>query len=340
MKKTFLFVFIALFLLLSNYSLTIKIGSIAPANSPWDKALKQMSREWKTISNGKIKLKIYPGGIAGSEQSMIRKIKIGTISGALLSNVGLSSIYPDFYVLNIPLLIRNDKEFDYVINGLKPIFEQNIEKQGYKIIIWSMAGWVRFFTKTPVFSPDDLKKQKLFFTTGKPIIEQSWKSAGFNTVPIELKDLMMALQSKMVNAFFMPPLIAASGQYFAFAPYMMEVKVLPVYGAVLVSKKQWYKVQKSLRDKLLNSARIIANKLDYETKKLEASAIQTMQEHGLIINKIKKQDLQKWTIESKKNINYLKEKLFSEYIYQKITALINAFRKKQKKISPNISTKI
>ena len=124
MKIKLLFMLFIIAILISPlHSLTIKIGSIAPARSPWDKTLKKISREWKKISNGKIKLKIYPGGIAGSERAMIRKMKIGTLSGAFLSNIGLTSIYSDFYVLNIPLLIRSDKELEYVLKGIRPVFE-------------------------------------------------------------------------------------------------------------------------------------------------------------------------------------------------------------------------
>ena len=48
-------------------ALTIKLGSIAPNGSPWDNALRKMAAEWASLSNGKVKLKIYPGGIAGDE---------------------------------------------------------------------------------------------------------------------------------------------------------------------------------------------------------------------------------------------------------------------------------
>ena len=75
-----------MFLLNMVYPLTIKVGSIAPARSPWDKALRELGREWKKISNGSIRLKIYPGGIAGSEKAMIRKMKIGTLGGAVFTN--------------------------------------------------------------------------------------------------------------------------------------------------------------------------------------------------------------------------------------------------------------
>jgi len=190
MKQRIIFLIIFLLLINAIYPLTIKIGSIAPARSPWDKALRELAREWKSISKGKIKIKIYPGGIAGSEKAMIRKMKIGALGGAVLSNMGITSIYPDFYVLSIPLLIQSDKELEFITEKMNSYFEKKIEERGYKVLIWSMAGWVQFFSKKPIFTPDDLKNHNLSFMTGEPIMEQSWKRSGYHVIPNELKDLL------------------------------------------------------------------------------------------------------------------------------------------------------
>ena len=75
MKKVIILI-LAMLIIVSGplFSVTIKIGSIAPAKSPWDKALRELGREWKSISGGEIKVKIYPGGIAGSDRSAGRRI--------------------------------------------------------------------------------------------------------------------------------------------------------------------------------------------------------------------------------------------------------------------------
>jgi len=171
MKLTRIFIF----LLLAAIALpaqVIKIGSVAPDRSPWDDALKEIAREWAAITNGQVKLKIYPGGIAGSEEDMIRKMKMGTLGGAILTNIGLSKIDPDAFVLSTPFMFHSEEEMAYVMERLTPVFEKQIEKKGFKVIIWTMTGWVNFFSKSPVLYPQDLKKHKLSFNTGVPEMEQ------------------------------------------------------------------------------------------------------------------------------------------------------------------------
>ncbi len=328
MKQRIIFLIIFLLLINAIYPLTIKIGSIAPARSPWDKALRELAREWKSISKGKIKIKIYPGGIAGSEKAMIRKMKIGALGGAVLSNMGITSIYPDFYVLSIPLLIQSDKELEFITEKMNSYFEKKIEERGYKVLIWSMAGWVQFFSKKPIFTPDDLKNHNLSFMTGEPIMEQSWKRSGYHVIPNELKDLLMALQTGMVNAFFLPPLVAASGQYFALAPNMSSLKVAPLYGGVVFSKRVWKKIPNDIKDELLESGRKISSSLYQKTKRLEKDAIDTMVKNGLKINIISKDIKKLWHVESNKSVDYLLGKAFSKDIYEKVKKYLNEFRQK------------
>ncbi len=326
--KRILFLVIFIFLINTIFPITIKIGSIAPARSPWDKALRELGREWKRISNGKIRLKIYPGGIAGSEKAMIRKMKIGILGGAVFTNRGITNIYPDFYVLGIPLLIQSEEELNYITAKLNPYFDEKIEERGYKVLIWSMAGWVQFFSKNPIYTPDDLKKHKLSFATGEPKMEQSWKRSGYQVIPNELKDMMMGLQSGMVDAFYLPPLIAASGQYFALAPNMASIKVAPLYGGIVLSKKVWDKVPDNLKDELLAAGRKISLKLSVDIEKLEKDAIKTMVENGLKINVLNKEMRKKWHTESDKSVKHLLGKAFSKEIYDKLQKCLNEFRKK------------
>ena len=94
-------------------------------------------------------MKIYPGGIAGSEDDMIRKMKVGTLGGAVLTNIGLTKINPDAFVLSTPFMFHSEKEMAYVMERLNPVFEKQIKEKGFKVIIWTMSGWVNFFSKNP-----------------------------------------------------------------------------------------------------------------------------------------------------------------------------------------------
>jgi TRAP-type C4-dicarboxylate transport system substrate-binding protein len=321
-------IIILLFLSLNLEAQIIKIGSIAPDRSPWNDALKEMAREWEKISNGQIKLKIYPGGIAGSEDDMIRKMKIGTLGGAVLTNIGLDKINPDAFILTTPFLFNSEKEFAFVLERLKPIFEKQIEEKGFKVIIWTMSGWVNFFAKNIVLYPQDLKKQKLAFSTGEPEMEQAWKKSGYHIVPTELKDLMMALQSGMVEAFYLPPLLAGSGQYFPFAPHMCSLKIAPLVGGMVIVNRIWEKIPEIYKQPMMAVLQKLQDKLAREISSLEIKALDSMKKNGLVIHEAPADSLPKWKEAANKGIDELIGKKFSKEIFEKLLQLLYEYRQK------------
>jgi len=306
----------------------IKIGSIAPDRSPWNDALKEIGREWEKITNGQVVLKIYPGGIAGDEDDMIRKMKFGTLGGAVLTNIGITDINADAFVLNIPFLFNSEREMAYIMGQLVPIFEKQNKEKGYQTIIWTMSGWVNFFSKNPVLYPQDLKKQKLSVSSGEPEMEQAWKKSGYHVVPTELKDLMMSLQSGMVEAFYLPPLLAGAGQYFPFAPHMNSMKIAPLVGGMVIANRIWEKIPENYKQPMMAAVQKVQATLKGKTDALEIEALASMKKNGLIIHEAPADSLPQWKEAASKGMDELVGKKFSREIYDKLLQMLQEYRQK------------
>jgi TRAP-type C4-dicarboxylate transport system substrate-binding protein len=294
--------------------------------SPWVKELKKMGMEWKKITGGKVTLKVYAGGIAGSEKDMVRKIRLNMLSGALFTNMGIININPDAYVLSLPFVLESESELDFVSGKIFPLLDENIEKKGFKVLVWSKAGWVNFYTKKPITYPNDLKQYKISIEPGVVALEQALKISGYRMIPINLKDLMIALDSGMVDAFFLSPLLAASGQYFALAPHMCPLKIAPVVGGLVVSKKVWSRVPEQYREKMVNMAKQMADALYKKTLGLEKEAIEEMKKNGLKVNLLPPDAREKWKTEARRDLDALVGKAFSKEIYDKLNQFLNQFR--------------
>ncbi len=312
-------------------ALTIKLGSLAPNGSPWDSGLRKIAAEWSSISKGKVKLKIYPGGIVGNEEDMIRKMRIGQLNAAGLTGVGMCRIFSGIFAIQLPLLIRTYEELDYVLEKMRPSFESELENKGFVALIWSKVGWVHFFSKNPIYKPEDLKKHKLFVYAGDPDAVQVWKKSGFNPVPLSPTDVMTALQSGMVNAFTAPTVYAASQQWFGLAKNMCGMEWGNLIGGIVISKKMWNKIPVNLRDKLLNTARKIGEEMEVEGRKAESLSIEVMKKNGLVINPVSPESIKDWEIAAKKGYSHLIGKSFDQNSYEQIKKYLNEFREKKHK---------
>ncbi|HSC71045.1 MAG TPA: TRAP transporter substrate-binding protein DctP, partial [Candidatus Methylomirabilis sp.] len=128
---------------------TIKLGTLAPEGSPWYNIIRDMTEAWKRTTAGRVQFRIYPGGVAGDEPDMIRKIRVGQLHAAALSSAGLAEIAPDFQALMMPMMFVSDEELDYVRDHLEAKLEALLESRGFKVLNWGDAGWVRFFAQKP-----------------------------------------------------------------------------------------------------------------------------------------------------------------------------------------------
>src|SRR5580704_17887777 len=103
MKRTLHSLLIAGTLLLASGAaeakVIIKLATLAPEGSTWFLALKEMGAKWKEISGGQVELKIFPGGTQGDEGDMVRKMRVGQLTGAAISAIGLHDITPEPQVL-------------------------------------------------------------------------------------------------------------------------------------------------------------------------------------------------------------------------------------------------
>ena len=308
-------------------AVVIKIGSIAPERSPWGKALESVARDWERISNGTIQVRIYPGGIAGSEQDMIRKMRMGTLQGGVFSNMGLAKIESSITAISIPFLFHSREEFNVVFDRMKPVFERMLEKKGFKTMLWTLAGWVNFFTKKEVIDPDGLKKLKVSVTADFPEIEQVWKKMGYEVVPGDMNDLMIQLQSGAVSAIYLPALLAGSGQFFALVPHMLSPTLAPLVGGLLLSDKAWASIPADLHQPLLEAVAAAARGLYEETMNLEADAVKMMKDNGLKVHDPPADALAKWREAAGLAVRDLIGPVFSIEIYDQILEYIQEYRK-------------
>ena len=305
----------------------IKIASVAPSRSPWDKALEKVAAEWERISGGAIQVKIYPGGIAGSEQDMIRKMRLGVIQGGVFSNMGLAKIDRSLTVLSLPFLFHSREEFNAVFERMKPSFEGAIEGQGFKVMLWTLAGWINFFTKTEVGDPDDLKRHKINVTEDFPELEQVWKRMGYEVVTSGTNSLMIQLQSGAVTAIYVPALLAGSGQYFALVPHMLSPSLAPLVGGLLLSDRAWASVPADLRRPFLDAVAAAAKGLYEETMALEADAVRMMKDNGLAVHDPPPAALAKWRAAAAEAIERLVGPVFSKEIYDRVVGYVRDYRK-------------
>ena len=306
----------------------IKVGSVAPDGSPWDKALKRIAADWQRISGGRVTMRIYGGGIAGDEPDMLRKIRINQIQAMAITGSGLGKIDPDLLVYQLPFLTRNDAELEYLFQKLRPQMEALLEEKGFTLLAFIKSGWLRFFATQEVVTPSDFQKLRFFVMEGSPDVDQAWKAMGFNIVPLPTNDAYAALQSGMVQVISASPLSAAAMQWFALAPHMTDIKWAPLTAALIISNQSWRRIPTSLQPQLKEATQHDLIDLEAEIKTIEAQAIEVMKKNGLQIHEVPPDAQKQWEELVKSGLNIIVGDVISRDLYEEARRIVTEYRQR------------
>lgn len=260
---------------------TIKLGTMAPDGSAWHLLLKQMGEEWSKASDGQVKLKIFPGGVAGNEGDMVRQLRIGKLQAAALSVVGLHDIETAAQAIATPGLILDDQEWEHVFAKVTPSYEKLMEEKGYITLMWGDTGWVYLFLDKAPKSVADLKGKKVFAWAGDPESVKAWQAAGYQPVVISSTDMLPSLTTGMIEGFATTPIMAFTARWYEGAKFMIKASWGHLPGGTVVSKATWEKIPAELRPKLMEIARAYGVKVNTEVLKMQADSIAQMQKNGL-----------------------------------------------------------
>jgi TRAP-type transport system periplasmic protein len=304
----------------------VKLGTLAPEGSPWHTIIQDMGAEWKKALDGKLRFQIYPGGVAGDEPDMVRKMRVGQLHAAALTGVGLAEIAPEIMTIQLPMLLRTDEELDFVRDRIAPQFEEILLKKGFVVLNWGEAGWVHFFGQQPVVRVGDLGKVKLMVWAGNAGELAAWKNVGASPVPLAATDVTSGLKTGLITALSTTPLAALSFQWFGQAKQMSDMKWAPLIGATVITQKQWNLIPENAKAALIASAREAGVAFRKETRKQSAAAIREMQKLGLVVHAAPPDAIAEWEKQARIAWPALMGRSYPPQLVLRIEAIRDEFR--------------
>jgi TRAP-type C4-dicarboxylate transport system substrate-binding protein len=305
-------------------SVLIKLGTVAPKDSRYVQLLEQMGTDWTEASGGLVKLRIYPGGVAGNEGDMVRKIGVGQLQGAALTTVGMHDITSEPQTLQVPFLIHDQKELEYVLQKLRPRLDATLAKKGFVAVNWADVGEVKFFSTFSLRSTASVPQSKVWLWEGDPAAADGWRAAGFQPIVLASADILPSLQTGMINTVTMPPVYAFAARVFEKANHMLDLNWAALTGATVVKKETWDKIPADIQPKLLAIADGYAGKLTSTIKQLNDDAVTQMKAQGLIIDQ--PESVAAWEALAKKAWVVARGRAVPADVFDEIQRLVKEYR--------------
>ncbi|MGY5355944.1 TRAP transporter substrate-binding protein [Wenyingzhuangia sp. IMCC45467] len=184
---------------LTKKTKTIKLAHGLDTKHSVHIAMLKMSDDLYKLSNGKLKINIYPSQQLGSERECLELLQIGSLEMTKVSVGVLENFAPKMKVLGMPYLFRDKQHSFSVLDG--PIGQEllnNGEKFWLKGLAYYDAGSRSFYTKKPIHTPSDLKGLKVRVMESISAMNMV-RSFGGSPTPISWGELYTSLQQGVVD---------------------------------------------------------------------------------------------------------------------------------------------
>jgi TRAP-type C4-dicarboxylate transport system substrate-binding protein len=315
----------------SAKTLVIKLATLAPEGSSWIATFNSIDKEVQEKTDRQVRFKFYPGGVLGDEKDMLRKMHIGQIQGAALSSAGLSAIFNEMDVFQIPFLFQSHNEVDHVIKEMDAFFRKGFNKNDYVLLGWSEAGFVHLMSTTPVTTLDDLRKVKVWTWENSPMTKVIFDEANVSAIPLSVPDVLVGLQTGLVDVVYAPPSLAISLQWFTKTKYLTDVNLIYLIGGVVMKKKLFNKMSPAHQNILMDAFGRRMARLKTTIRKENQEAVQVMVKHGVKIITPSPAQVTEFKTVSEKAMQRLVDKSFSKKIKDEVTTKLEAYRKKNQR---------
>ncbi|MDR0502694.1 MAG: TRAP transporter substrate-binding protein DctP [Treponema sp.] len=309
----------------------IRLASLVPENTPWGQAINKMAAELSRVTNDEVQLIIFHNATAGDEPEVLRKLRMNELQAAVFTSVGLSSVMPEVMAVSYPFLIRNDAELNEVMSKIRPELDVKIQQNGFVTLAWAQAGWVKFFSKAPIYVPADLRKMKLGIGSEEEML-QAFRIMGYQMVSTSLSQVLSDLNSGRIDVVYQSPVYAGASQLFGVAKNMTDLNIAPFMGGILMNETAWRRIPDRHKNSILAVCKQIEKEIETSIMNLERDTINTMVRHGLQIVKPTAAQAQEWYDDTNKFETRLiggNSPVFNREYYQKISAILDQYRKRQ-----------
>ncbi|MEW6076347.1 MAG: TRAP transporter substrate-binding protein DctP [Thermodesulfobacteriota bacterium] len=223
-----------------------KVGTLAPPGTPWLTVPETIAfPEIERLSEGRVLMKIYGGGVMGEDTDILRKMDMGQLDSCGCTSLGVLAASPDTSAFLVPGLFKNYEEVDYICEKFRKRLDEGFEKKGYILAALIDTGFFYMFSKNKITGLADLRKQKVLTWFGA-METALYKELSINPTPVAVPEIVSTLSTGLADTNLSPAGWMLGMQAYQYSKYFLKPALLYSPAAVIVSTKTKERLRKQI----------------------------------------------------------------------------------------------
>jgi len=219
----------------------MRIGTVAPEGTPWEKQLRSLKTHIEAQSAGRIKVRLFMGGSLGGEKALVRRVSQGSLECFGGSTAALGSMVPELDVIESPYLFDTAEQADAALDS-QPVRTQVaslVGARGFTFGLWAENGFRSWFTRErPIRTPADLRGLRMRSQEARVHLA-TYEAFGATPNPIDVTNVLTSLQTGVVDGFDNTPLFAFATSWYQ-AAHHLNLSQHSYQPGIVVYSKTWF----------------------------------------------------------------------------------------------------
>ncbi|GIX22260.1 MAG: ABC transporter substrate-binding protein [Gammaproteobacteria bacterium] len=259
----------------------LKIATLAPEGTAWMKQLRAAAARVERESDGRVRLKFYPGGVMGNDQAVLRKLRVGQLHGGALTAGALADRLPDAQIYGLPLLFETWEEAAVVRRVLDPLLQADARRAGLELLGVSSGGFAYVASREPAPDIEALKRQRVWVPQGDRVGTAMFQVAGITPVPLPLPEVYTALQTGLLDAVVTTPTSLIAFQWHSQLEHFTDAPLAFVVGFLVVDARAFGRLEEADQALLRRAVADAFAELDRLNARDDAAAREALAAAGL-----------------------------------------------------------
>ncbi|WP_375265633.1 TRAP transporter substrate-binding protein [Planktotalea sp.] len=189
----------------AEHTMTIATAYVLGASRSYPIMQLDLKENIQNATNGKVYVKLAPGGQLGAGGALVQAVQGGTIQAAQHSLSNFAPFASTVDLINMPYLCGSNQRFTNLVNSdfWKGSVEPKVEENGFKALFYvnidPRVVAVRKGGAGAVLSPSDLDGVK-FRVPGSKMLQQYYRMVGANPTPVAWGETPSAIKQGVADA--------------------------------------------------------------------------------------------------------------------------------------------
>jgi TRAP-type transport system periplasmic protein len=274
---------------------TIKFATQNPKGHPIVTGMEKFAELVAAKSGGKIKVKLFPGGVLGGDAPNVSALQGGTLEMVSLNAGILASQQKEFAVFDFPFLFASASEADAVLDGpFGAMMLGKLEAKGiHGLVFWDLGFRSITNSKRPISKVEDIAGLKLRVIPNA--INVDWVTAlGANPTPLAFPEVYAALEQRAIDGQENPFTVILANKFHEVQKYLAVTNHQYNPQAVVISKKLWDRLGAEEK-KIFQDAAAEAARFQRRVSREQAGiALDKLKKAGMQVSELSAAELQKF----------------------------------------------